>query len=70
MVLTNMLIDVIYQNKRTELAQPRNNAIKGSTHTVRLLNYKVHLSKAKSPKSSLIFHFETLDVIEVVILHV
>jgi hypothetical protein len=65
-----MLIDVIYENKPTELAQPRNNAIKGSTHAVRLLNYKVFLSKAKIPESSSIFDFETLDVIEVVILHV
>jgi hypothetical protein len=65
-----MLIDVIYQNKPTELAQQRNNALKGPTHAVRLLNYKVLLSKAKSPESSLIFDFETLDVIEVVILHV
>jgi hypothetical protein len=70
MVLTNMLIDVIYQKKPTELAQPRNNAIKGSTHSVHLLNYKVLLSKAKSPESSSIFDFETLDVIEVVLLHV
>jgi hypothetical protein len=58
------------KKKPTELAQPRNNAIKGSTHTVRLLNYKVLLSKAISPESSSIFDVETLDVIEVVSLHV
>jgi hypothetical protein len=65
-----MLIDVIYQNKPNELAQSRKNAIKGSTPTVRLLNHKVLMSKAKSPYSSSICDFEPLVVIEVIILHV
>jgi hypothetical protein len=53
-----------------ELAEPGNNAIKGYTDAVRLLNHKVIVAKAISPKTFSIWDYGALIPIEADELHV